>query len=261
MGSGAAVPEEQIRSVHGPKGLLQGIVACWHCGNRLQSDRHRQQVPLYRERHAHECPTNNTSIVAEVIDKQVATIIHCLDLHPDWQQKMAELAVSSHNGPNPEGLRERRRRVVRAYGDGGYTDQEYRMRLAEIDRQIERTSVVTPPAIEEAVVLFEDIPMLWNEATTEERRTLVKSLVELVYVDLETKRVTALKPTPSFGALLGKAIKTASDKPVFLTPLNKESVGVGGDGGDLKTDSSTLLLSSPGSKYIDISAIWRVQWY
>jgi len=228
---------QQVRSVHGPKGLLQGMIACSHCGNGLQSDRHRRQVPLYRERHAHECPTNNTSIMAGAIDRQVATIVHSLELQSDWKQKMAEFAVSSYDGPNPERLRERRRRLVRAYGDGGYTDQEYRMRLAEIDRQIEQASVVTPPAIEEAVALFEDIPMLWNEATMEERRTLVKSLVELVYVDLETKHVTALKPTPAFSALLGKAIETALDKPVFLTPLNKESVGVGGDGGELNSPS------------------------
>jgi hypothetical protein len=39
--------------------------------------------------------------------------------------------------------------------------------MAEIDRQIEQTSVVTPLIAEDAGVLFEDIPMLWNEATTE----------------------------------------------------------------------------------------------
>lgn len=49
-----------MRTVYGPKGLLQGMVACSHCGNGFQSDRHRQKVPLYRERHAHECVTNNT---------------------------------------------------------------------------------------------------------------------------------------------------------------------------------------------------------
>ncbi len=236
-----------VRLVHGPKGQLQGMIACSHCGNGLQSDRHRRQVPLYRERHAHECPTNNTSIVAEVIDKQVATIIHCLDLHPDWQQKMAELAVASYNGPSPAALQEKRRRLGRAYADGAYTDEEYNRRLAEIDCQLQQASTITNPAIEEAAKLFSDIPMLWGEATLEERRRLVNTLIEMVYVDLETKRITALKPTPSFGALLGKAIKTASDKPVFLTPLNKESVGVGGDGGELNSPSKRSYPEYPTS--------------
>ena len=117
--------KEVIRSVHGPTGLLQGIVACVHCGNGLQSDRHRQKVPLYRERHAHECPTNNTSTVAGVIDKQVATIVHSLALETDWKKKMASLAVGNYDGPSPEALQEKKRRLARAYADGAYSDEDY----------------------------------------------------------------------------------------------------------------------------------------
>ena len=157
-GSGQTI----VRSVHGPKGLLQGMVVCSHCNNGLQSDRHRQQVPLYRERHAHECPTNNTSIVAEVIDKQVATIIHSLELHHDWKQKMAELAVANYDGPSPAALQDKRRRLSRAYSDGAYSDEEYNRRLAEIDRQLQQAVTITNPAIEEAVELFSNIPMLWT---------------------------------------------------------------------------------------------------
>ncbi len=194
-------------------------------------------MPLYREWHAHECPTNNTSIVADCIDRQVATIVHSLEIQPDWKRKMAELAVSRYDGPNPEGLRERRRRLGKAYADGAFTDEEYRRRLAEIDRQIEQSLVVTPPAIEEAVALFEDIPMLWNEATPEERRMLVKSLVELVYVDLQTKRVTAVKPTPAFRALFGAGIDVGPNAPIELKALQKDIVGVGGDGGESNSPS------------------------
>jgi len=237
---------EIVRCVHGPKGLLQGMIACSHCGNGLQSDRHRQEVPLYRERHAHECPTNNTSIVAGVIDKQVATIVHSLELQPDWKEKMAGLAVASYEGPNPEELREKRRRLGKAYADGAFTDQEYKVRLAEIDRQIEQTSVITPPAIEDAVKLFEDLPMLWNEATPEERRMLVKSLVELVYVDLQTKRVTAVKPTPAFRALFGAGIDVGPDAPIELQALYKKSKDIVGDGGDGGESNSPSKRSCPG---------------
>ena len=108
---------------------------------------------------------------------------------------MVKAAVSSYEGPKPEDLREKRRRLGKAYADGAFTDNEYKERLADIDRQLEQTSTVTPPDIEEAVELFSNLPMLWNEATTEERRTLLKSLVELVYVDIKTKQVSAIKPT------------------------------------------------------------------
>ena len=222
---------QTIRSVHGPKGLLQGIIACSHCGNGLQSDRHRQQVPLYRERHAHECVTNNTSIMAEIIDKQVSTIMHCLELHPDWKQKMVKIAVANNDGPNPETLRDKRRRLGKAYTDGTFTDEEYNCRLAEIDRQLEQACVVTPPAIEEAVALFSDIPLLWNEATPDERKRLLGTLIETVYVDLKTKHVTAVKPTPAFKTLFRNGIDSTADVPIELLPIGEVTKDTGGDGG------------------------------
>ena len=121
--------------------------------------------------------------------------------------------------------------------DEAFSEKEYNWRLAEIDRQLKQACCITNPPIEKAAELFSDISMLWSEATLEERRRLVNTLLEMVYVDLETKQVAALKPTPAFGSLLGKAIKMASDKPVFLTPFRKGSVGVGGDGGELNSPS------------------------
>ena len=115
-------------SVTGPKGLLQGMVACVHCGHGLQSDRHRQEVPLYRERHVHQCPTNDTSITADVLDRQMATIVHSLGLRKDWRERMAKLACQGYEGPSVSDLIERRRRLSRAYADGGFGDGEYMVR-------------------------------------------------------------------------------------------------------------------------------------
>jgi len=221
-----------IRDVHGPKGLLQGIVVCSTCGNRLHSDRKSQKLPMYRERHAHECPTNETSIMAEVIDKQVATVVHSLQILPDWKQQMAQLAATNYDGPKPEDLKEKRRRLGKAYANEAFGDTEYEMRLAEIDRQLEQASVTTPPDVEDAVQLFSNLPMLWNEATMDERRSLLKTLVELVYVDIKTKRVTAIKPTPAFRVLYGVGINSGPDTPVKLmfhdkTPIKLDLVETG----------------------------------
>jgi CheY-like chemotaxis protein len=177
-------------------------------------------------------PTNETSIMAEVIDKQVATVVHSLQILPDWKQQMAKAAVTTYEGPKPEELRDRRRRIVRAFGDGGYSDQEYKTRLDEIDRLLQQTSAITPPDIEAAVELFSNLPMLWNEATQEERQLLLRSLVELVYVDIKTKRVTAIKPTPAFRVLYGVGINSGPDTPVKLmfsgkTPILLDLVETG----------------------------------
>ena len=205
---------ERMRSVHGPRGLLQGMVACARCGNRLQSDRHRHTVPLYRERHAHDCETNERSLLADGIDRQIATVIHSLGLAPDWKRRMAELAVQEHAGPSVQQLQDRLRRISRLYEDQRLDDEEYRRKTAEIDRELRQASVTTQPAIEEAAALFDDLPQLWSEATPEERRKLIAPLIERVYVDLEAKLVVGVTPAPGFGALLASAIAVAPNAPV-----------------------------------------------
>ncbi|MFC2006038.1 hypothetical protein ACFLVG_03665 [Chloroflexota bacterium] len=72
--------------------------------------------------------------------------------------------------------------MAKAYADGVFPNEEYKRRLAEIDNQLQQATTITAPAVEDAMNLFENIPMLWIEATPEERMILVKSLVELVYV-------------------------------------------------------------------------------
>ena len=175
---------------------------------------------------------NESSIIAEVIDKQVAIAIHSLQILPDWKQQMAKVAVTTYEGPKPEELREKRRRLGKAYANEAFGDTEYEMRLAEIDRQLEQASVTTPPDVEDAVQLFSNLPMLWNEATMDERRSLLKTLVELVYVDIKTKRVTAIKPTPAFRVLYGVGINSGPDTPVKLifhdkTPIKLDLVETG----------------------------------
>jgi hypothetical protein len=78
--------------------------------------------------------------------------------------------------------------------------------------------------IEEAIELFSNLPMLWSEATTEEKRVLLKSLVELVYLDIKTKTVTGIKPTPAFLALYGVGINSGPDTPVKLMFHDKTSI-------------------------------------
>ncbi len=231
---------EIIRTVHGPKGMLQGMIACAYCHNPLHSDRHRQKVPLYRERHAHECLTNNTFVVANTIDKQVAIIVFSLELDDDWKKRMAELCISQNDGPDPALLQDKRRRLGKAYADGAFTDEEYKNRLSEIDLQVQQSSNTNIFILEEAVELFSDIPMLWSEATTDERRKLLGTLVEKVYIDMKTKKVTAIRPTPAFRALFGVGINTTPEAPIGLLPLEEGTggiVGHGGDGGESNSPS------------------------
>ena len=167
-----------VRTVEGPKGLFQGKIWCGNCGKGIQSDRHRFGGPMYRERHSHQCYTNGRSIMAKTVDQQIEDILTAMELMPKWRDRMSQLAVADSNGPGPRELQEKKRRLSRAYANGGFSDTEYDARLAEIDASLRLTESVGLPTLEEAAQLFEDIPQLWREATPEERRKLISPLIE-----------------------------------------------------------------------------------
>ena len=83
------------------------------------------------------------------------------------------------------------------------------------------------PTLGEAGQLFENVDGLWNEATPEERRRLIKPLIERVYVDIEIRLVGAITPVPAFHKLLGKAtVKTESSALTLLSVDEAERLNV-----------------------------------
>ena len=66
------------------------------------------------------------------------------------------------------------------------------------------------------MTLLSDLPSLWSEATPDERRRLVAPLIERVYIDVESKRVSGIVPAPAFRALLEAAMQRTADCPAVL---------------------------------------------
>ncbi len=81
---------------------------------------------------------------------------------------------------------------------------------------MELESLVVPQAnaAEEAGKLIQDLPRLWSEANLTEKRRLLLSMLDAVYVDAkEEKRIVAVKPKPPF-------------MPVFQVATTKEGSGI-----------------------------------
>ncbi|TAK57524.1 MAG: hypothetical protein EPO22_12095 [Dehalococcoidia bacterium] len=87
-------PRARARLVHGARGVLQGRAGCIRCGNPLHSDRqHRTGLPMYRERHAFDCETNNHACMAGPVDEQMGALFGSLSIPPDWPERIATLAA------------------------------------------------------------------------------------------------------------------------------------------------------------------------
>ena len=102
---------------------------------------------------------------------------------------------------------EKRRRLSRAYADGAFSDAEYEVRLGDLDAHLQAAAPVTLPTLEHAAELFAHLPRLWRRASNDERMQLVQPLVDRVFIDLESKRIGGIQPTPEFHELLELAVR------------------------------------------------------
>jgi hypothetical protein len=169
---------------------------------------------MYRERHAHECETNNRSAMAEPFEEQVEEIISSLELPEDWRDRIATTAVTVDRSCSLPALKDQLKRLARAYGHGAYTEAEYERRKAEARHR--RRHGLPYLGLDEAAALLTDLAGLWQEATPSERARLVEPLMERAYVDLASKRMCAITPTPALRLLLERAIQNTSRSDVLL---------------------------------------------
>jgi hypothetical protein len=209
------------RRVGGARGVMQGRIGCIRCGNPLHSDRqHRTGLPMYRERHAFDCETNNHACMARPVDDQIGALFGSLVIPDDWPERIATLAAKRDcKRVDVAALQDRKRRIYQIHEDGGYRDDaEYKTKLAEIEAQIRTAQPAPMVRVEECLTLFKDLPALWQEATPEERSRLIAPLVERVYVDIETRRVAAITPAEGFGSLLMEVLEQPDWSACVLLP-------------------------------------------
>ena len=240
----------QARRVHrgsGPRidpserGALAGMIRCVRCGNSLHADRNRVGTPMYRERHGWPCETNRKAFVAPPVDTQIGQVFGAIELRNDWRERIAR-AGAAGDRPSVSSLLERRRRLARAYADGGYTLAEYEAMMAVLDAEIRLADQDAPVDVKEVADVLRDLPTMWREARADERRRLVSSMVTDVFVDVETRRVAGITPNAPFRALLESALERGTaHAAVLIAPDElraRGEYGLGGDGGELNSPSS-----------------------
>ena len=143
-----------------------------------------------------------------------------------------------------------------AFVDGVYEENDYKRQKRQLELELESLVVPQADAAEEAGQLIEKLPELWQEATLLERRTLLLTMLDGVYIDAkDEKRVVAIKPKPAFRPVFQVATtKAGSDVVLFQEecPENRISlrpVGMrltafrvpGGDGGGSNSPSRKRL--------------------
>ena len=103
------------------------------------------------------------------------------------------------------------------YLDGLKVEEEYRREKRLLEDKLESLAVPGIDTATEAGKLFEDLPQLWNEANPNEKRGLLLTMLDAVYVDtVEEKSIVAIKPKPAFRPLFDIATTREGSRIVLI---------------------------------------------
>ena len=120
---------------------------------------------------------------------------------------------------------QRLKRLGKAYVDGLYPDDDYRREKRALEEKL--TTLVIPgvDAAREAGKLLENLPAMWEDADGAERRKLLLTMLDAVYVDtVEEKAIVAIRPKPAFQPLFEIATtREGSDVVLINDPPQADS--------------------------------------
>jgi site-specific DNA recombinase len=106
-------------------------------------------------------------------------------------------------------------------------DEEYHRQKRLLELELESLIIPEVDAAREAGRLIIDLPKLWLAANATEKRKIIMTVLDAVYVDAkQTKSIIAIKPRPPFKPIFQVAItKANSDIRIQNEPLNSSSKG------------------------------------
>ena len=115
--------------------------------------------------------------------------------------------------------------MTKAYIDGLFPDEEYHRQKKLLEMELESLVVPGVDAAEEAGKLIINLRELWASANLEEKRKLLLTMLDAVYVDAKkTKSIVAIKPKPPFIPIFQVAVmKGGSDIRIVNEPLRSQS--------------------------------------
>lgn len=142
-------------------------------------------------------------VAAAVIEGQAAAILSSIQLRDDWQERITTLLATPEEIAGAEGRRReilaRPERLKRLYVLGDLDESDY---LAHSALLKARLPALRPRFLQEvsgAAEALSNLPRIWNAAMAQEKKELLGSAFEAVYVrDL---RIEAVKPRPAFRCL------------------------------------------------------------
>ncbi len=205
--------------------LLKGLIRCAHCGMPMWAQTYNNGNRYYREQRGSRgggyCVGRSGSMSCHVPDEQMGRIVGAIVLPKAWMERVL---AQVHLEDEVERVKQERtqaeqrlRRLGRAYVDGMYNEDDYRREKRLLEDKLAGLVVPGVDAAQEAGKLLEDLPNLWAEASLGERRRILMTMLDAVYVDpVEERSVVAIQPKPAFRPLFEMATTREGSDVVLI---------------------------------------------
>ena len=191
--------------------LLKGLVRCIHCGMPLWAQTYKSGQAYYREHRGSRgegvCLNAGGAVRCEIADAQVGQIIESMVLHDDWLdaalERISLLDEVARVRFERQQIQEKLKRLGRAFVDGLIDEIDYERQKTQYEFDL--TSLVVPEAdsVAEAGRLVQRLPELWAATDLTERRRLLLTVLDAVYIDVrEAGAPIIIKPKAAFEAVL-----------------------------------------------------------
>ena len=206
--------------------LLKGLIRCAHCLMPLWAQTLKSGSRLYREqarsRSHMVCPADGRSIPCGAPDDQIGRIVSAIVLPDAWMDRvLAQVHLADEVKRVQEErvkVEQRLKRLGDVYLDGLKTRDDYLREKRALEDKLASLVVPGVDAAQEAGKLLEFLPLLWDQANLGERRHLLLTMLDAIYVDtIEEKSVVAMRPKPAFMPLFEVATTREGSDVVLIT--------------------------------------------
>ena len=209
-------------------GIPFGYQSCWVKEHGERQQTYNSGSRYYREHRGSRghavCPASGGSIPCEVADRQIGKIVEAVELGPRWEEEVLSIVSA---GDEAESIKEKRqkvqerlRRLGKAYVDGVYDDEEYKRQKRTAELELGSLVLPEADAAAEAGKLISELQKLWSGANLQERRKLLMTMLDAVYVDSSENTIVAIKPKAPFKPVFGVATARDGSEVVLVHDLD-----------------------------------------
>ena len=202
--------------------LLKGLINCAHCRMPMWAQTFGNGRRYYREQRGSRVPATASagrdlcSAISRTSRWATSSRPSCSPTH-GWTGVLAQVHLADEVeriGRERKKAEQRLRRLAQVYVDGHVADDEYRRQKKQLEEKLRSLVVPDADAAVTAGKLLEDLPVLWEKADLGERRRILLTMLDAVYVDtVEERRIVAIRPRPAF-------------RPLFEIATTREGSGI-----------------------------------